>query len=295
MSRKNDQEFEEIAPVLRELRRAGPDRAASQRIVEGAMARIQGKRRPFALRPWGLAFGGGLAAIAATVALRLSSPTVAPVEPAHPPVAEGDLLHNVGDAILVHALGPHRIELAPGARLQVQDARPLAAELQLLEGEVTFDVEALGDEGHFYVKTDQLRVEVVGTRFRVATEGACSEVRVEAGRVRMVDGLGRARHLGPGESDRSCQRSSAESQLREALVLVSSGRDLARAAELLQRFRSERPQSPLQEEALFHLSLVRARLGEMEEAQRLAEEFARRYPGSERLERLQKGLQALSP
>jgi len=70
-------------------------------------------------------------------------------------------------------------------------------------------------------------------------------------------------------------------------VLVSRGQDLGRAATLFDRYRSENPQGPFAEEALFHLAVVRSRLGEKEEAQRLTEEFGRRYPGSARATRLQ--------
>src|SRR5690606_34496484 len=124
-----------------------------------------------------------------------------------------------------------------GASLRVEGADSLLTELRLLAGEATFEVEPLGPGEGFRVRTDEVLVEVVGTRFTVRAQERCSEVLVAQGRVRVSTVRGAGRILGVGAEERFCPQAASDSLLREALLLVSSGKELERAAELLIRYR----------------------------------------------------------
>ena len=271
--------------ALRSLAGARPPRSAEARIVAGALER----RAPKRSSPWALLAGAGAVAAAFALSINVSersTPTDAPL------VASGDSVRG-GDMPTAFAVGPHRVLVDPGGSLHVEHAEPDVSELRVENGRASFHVQHLAEGQSFKVRTEQVLVEVVGTRFSVEAAGVCSEVAVEEGRVRITDDKGVQVFLGAGESRRFCGDPATEAGLlREALVLLSGGRDLEKAAGLLTRFRAEHPDAVLDEEALYHLFVVKARLGEGGEAKALAGEFLQRYPGSDRAERLSRWLES---
>ncbi|HWV39355.1 MAG TPA: FecR domain-containing protein [Vulgatibacter sp.] len=266
--------------ALRSLSKARPPRSAEARIVAGALER----RRPARVQLRLILAGAGALAVAALVWVGI--PTLQlPMEPIQV-AATGDSVQG-GEAPTALAVGPHQVLVDPGGRLHVEHAEPDLSELRVEAGRARFEVEPLVAGQRFKVRTDQVLVEVVGTRFSVEAAGSCSAVEVEEGRVRSTDGRGEQVFLGAGESRRFCADPGSEAGLlREALVLLSGGEELEKAAGLLSRFRASQPDAVLDEEALYHLFLLRARLGQADEARTLAGEFLDRYPGSDRAERL---------
>ncbi len=284
------EEQDASALALRFLSGKEPSAAVQRRIVEGALSR----RKP--AFPWTKAFTGlalaGAAAAAVVVTFRVDSP----VGPSAPTVAaiESPAAGEVRGAG-TFAVGPHRIEVAAGGSVRFQGVNPGAAEFRVDAGSAVFDVEKLAAGESFRVHTGQVLVEVVGTQFAVGIDGDCSSVTVTEGRVRVTEPAG-IRYLTVGESGRYCAPKSAEiagageSLVRDALVLVSGGEDLRRAAGLLERYRAEHPGGALEEEALFHLTLVKARLGERAAANELAATFRKRFPDSPRMQRIEQWL-----
>lgn len=275
----HDMENQEASlQALRSLSGARPPRSAEARIVARALERRNPGRSSFRL----ILAGAGALAAAGVVWVGVSQRPI-----------QGEALLAAGDSIrgvegpTTFAVGPHRVLVEPGGSLHVEHAEPNVSELRVEGGRALFEVESLAPGQSFKVRTDQVLVEVVGTRFAVEAAGGCSGVAVEEGRVRITDGRGAQVFLGAGESRRFCGNPAAEAGLlREALVLLSGGEELERAAGLLTRFRAGHPDAVLDEEALYHLFLLRARLGQPDEARALAGEFLERYPASDRAERL---------
>ncbi|WP_373047585.1 FecR domain-containing protein [Vulgatibacter sp.] len=277
--------------ALRSLAGMEPSAAVQRRIVEGALAR----RRPSF--PWAKVFTGLALAGAATAALVLTAglETQAPVVPSAPLASvEAPAAGAVRQAGR-YAVGPHRIEVATGGTLHFDSVAAGAAAFRVEAGSASFEVEKLQEGESFRVRTGQVLVEVVGTRFEVAAEGECSSVAVSEGRVRVTESAG-IRYLAAGETGRYCgaatvdRQSGGEALVREAVVLVSRGEDLQRAAALLERYRADFGGGPFEEEALFYLTLAKARLGERAAADDLAAQFRQRFPGSARVERLEQWL-----
>ena len=283
------EEFQTAAFALRQLAGKQAPADVERRIVEGALAR----RTPaFA---WGKAFVGlalaGAATAAVVIGLRVDTPTPVPL-----PVAAGPEAPAAGSVreAGTFAVGPHRVEVASGGSVRFASVDPGAAEFRVEHGSAVFDVEKLAPGESFRVRTDQVLVEVVGTRFEVGADGDCSSVSVTEGRVRVTQPNG-VSYLTVGESGRYCaptdrDRTSGDALVRDALVLVSGGRELQRAAALLEQYRTEHPGGALEEEALFHLTLVKARLGDAAGAERLAASFRQRFPDSPRAQRLDEWL-----
>ncbi|HEY0839749.1 MAG TPA: FecR family protein [Vulgatibacter sp.] len=271
--------------ALRAMSEARPPASAEARIVRRALAARQGRERAPLLGLRHLSFAAGLATVAAGVFVLsdVQAPEAAPL------VAEaGDSIHSA-EAPTSLAVGRHRVLVAPGGSVRVEHAEPNTSELRVEDGLAHFEVEHLSPGQSFKVRTDQVLVEVVGTRFSVEATGSCSEVTVDEGRVRVGFGRGERTYLGAGESRRFCgdpAGTAGAPLLREALVLLSGGQELERAAGLLAEFRAGQPDRVLDEEALYHLCIVKARLGRADEARALADEFMESYPGSERAERL---------
>ncbi len=289
MSKKANEIHEEMedlrtSEILASLRDAGPSEEVRRRIVEGAMRRVR-KPRFFARGfEWGLT--AATAAVAVGIGLHLWSPASEPLPP------KGSL-HASQELPVSFRVGAHEVHLSPASKVEVAAAEPELIELKVTSGTATFDVAPLSRGAIFRVRTEQVLVEVVGTRFSVQSERYCSTVKVEAGRVRVSDAEGRVVLLDPNQGRRFCSRGSSDAMLRQALVLISGGEALDEAIELLEAYLESAPGSSLEEEALYHLCLAHARLGNAEEAQRLAEDFRQRYPTSARLERLERGLATL--
>jgi ferric-dicitrate binding protein FerR (iron transport regulator) len=133
-------------------------------------------------------------------------------------------------------------------------------------------------------------VQVVGTRFQVTSLPSCTVVAVEEGKVQVTDAEGRSDAVASGERRTFCAPPAkiamddepGTEQIREALVLVSSGKDLERAARMLAEYREQHPDGVFAEEALFHLCVIDLRLSRVQQAAELSEAFARRFPNSPR-------------
>ncbi len=286
--------------ALRSLSDARPSPAAERRMVARALASMpHGKpARRWILRP--LAVAGGLAAVAALFTV-LALPGIREAPSPHPQLAAttepgtGSVRQAV-DQPTSFTVGAHSVHIDVHGSLRVEHAEANAIDLRVVQGRAYFEVEPLGPGQSFKVRTEQVLVEVVGTRFSVESRGRCSVVAVEEGRVRVTDHRGNRDHLSAGNQRQFCSDGDAAAELlREALVLVSQGRELERAARLLSRYRADHPGGVLEEEALFHLCLVKARLGETSAALELADEFRQRFPGSDRAERLGHWLDEAAP
>lgn len=279
-------EFEDAQTrsILASLRKAEPPREVQQRIVERAMARVSKPRFLIRGLEWGLT--AAAAAIAIGVGLHLWSPASnnAPLTGS---------VHAAKESPTSFRVGSHEVLLSPSSEVEVTAAEGELIELFVASGAATFDVAPLDEGEIFRVRTEHVLVEVVGTRFSVHSERHCSLVTVEEGLVRVSDAEGGSFLLEPNRGRRFCSRGSSDSLLRQALVLISGGGSVEKAIELLETYLDSAPGSNLEEEALYHLSLAYARLGQTEEANRLAEEFRQRFPESSRLERLERGLATL--
>src|SRR5690606_25763105 len=217
-----------------------PTDEVRRRIVQGALARRERST------PWARVFTGvalaGAAAAAAVAVFTAEAPAPIPMAPDAPlhVAAAG----TVGDAGR-YGVGAHVVDVRDGASIRFDSVDPGAFDARVLAGSAFFDVDPLEAGETFRVHTDQVQVEVVGTRFEVGADGACRTVAVAEGRVRVTAPAG-IQELGVGERGRYCAAAAgAESLVREAVVLVSRGQDLERAVSLLERYRAEVVAGPL--------------------------------------------------
>lgn len=284
----NPETYEPVEPErLRRLGQARPSAAVEARIVRGTFARME--RR--ASRRWMPALVTAAAAAAAAVTFVVARPT--PVDgPAVATIGAGSALVADG-AARTYALGDHAVEVAPASRVTVERLEGRAALLRLEKGEASFEVAPLSGDERFRVVAGHASVEVVGTRFTVRDEADCTVVAVTRGKVRAAGREGTGRFLGAGETARFCAADPAvaaalpgEAGVREAIRLLTEGRELDRAAELLGRYRSAYPDGVFQEEALYNLCRIEAQLGNDDRAAALADEFVARFPGSARAGRI---------
>lgn len=193
-----------------------------------------------------------------------------------------------------YALGPHGATLAAGTRVLLQRAAPDDARLLVRKGRAEFRVQPLRAGGSFVVRTRLIRVDVVGTRFVVASGERCSQVRVIEGRVRVtVRGSGEVQRLHATEERTFCDVSPLSEGLgeggmmvRRALHLLADGKQVQQADRLLTEYLDRYPRGPFAQEALFHQVFARRRLGKQQEARALAREFVRRFPSTPRAARL---------
>jgi hypothetical protein len=200
------------------------------------------------------------------------------------------------------ALGRHRVALGARGRLRPLAAPPGQVLLALEDGPARFEVAHLGPAERFEVRADPVAVEVVGTKFRVEREAGCSSVTVEEGQVwvRFRDAV--VARLAAADERRFCASPAGglvisapgEGLVRAALTLISEGRDLPRAVAMLERYRREQPGGVLEQEALFHLVRLEARLGQRGAAARLLGELAGRFPEDERLPALRASVRGAS-
>jgi ferric-dicitrate binding protein FerR (iron transport regulator) len=194
------------------------------------------------------------------------------------------------------SIGPHRIALAPGARLRVVGGTTRTPELAVNRGKVVFTVAPLRG-GRFAVRTRHARVTVLGTRFSVALEPRCTRVEVTRGKVRVEPRRGgEARMLTAGQSRSVCELPpnrldrDGRSVLR-AITLTRKGERLEQAEQLLAEYLERQPEGGYAEEALYFLVLVKERLGKHDEAAKLARSFLRRFPSTSRARRLRRWLE----
>jgi len=271
---------------LRALSGAAPPDEAERRMIRGALERAD---QPSTLaRPWLVWPAVALAAAAGLALLLLRTPRPEKLSPIAAPQQQ---LRETRQAPETVAVGPHRVELAARSRLRLTRSDPRQVRAVLERGRARFAVQRL-DGGSFEVESNGILVQVVGTRFTVETTADCTQVEVSEGRVSVSDGQ-HAVLLTRGDERLFCSRvvsSSAsalpgEAMMREAMTLAGRG-ELAPLVRLLESYLSRYPGGVFEEDALFHLCLARARLGQRERAAELARTFERRFPQSRRAERL---------
>ncbi|WP_428263068.1 FecR domain-containing protein [Haliangium sp.] len=280
--------------VLRAVRaeaRMPPE--VAQRIVDGAHARRRRRRAVWLGVPCVVAAAAALALWLGR-APRPSTPGGGPT-PAQPALTPAPVaVHASGADSAAVALGAHRAELAPHTRLQVLPAAAEDVALVLTTGQAGFAVEPLAPGHGFRVATGDVLVEVVGTRFTVALEDGCTWVAVDEGRVRVTPADAAPVELDPGARRTFCTGAGAaqavpgEGWVREALALVSAGREPARAAALLERYLATYERGVFAEDAMFHLALLYRRLDRHDDARRVARGFVERFPSSRRAAHLRK-------
>ncbi|MCB9786341.1 MAG: FecR domain-containing protein [Deltaproteobacteria bacterium] len=134
-----------------------------------------------------------------------AAPTLAAVDgPDHgdPQARPGEHLRTGAEARTVVAFGRHVLTLAPETDVEVVDWSPRAMVLRLRRGALDCDVARASADERFEVRSEGVRVRVLGTRFTVAVEGdGATGVSVEHGLVEVADAGGSTR-LAAGQWDR---------------------------------------------------------------------------------------------
>jgi hypothetical protein len=280
-------------PLADRLGPAGVSSQVQSRIVAGALARLDAppsRRWPVVV----LAFGSVVAALLVPwrrppaivpVAHRAASPLIT-ATPAEPAQAVARSL--VGPH--TEELGRHRLVLAPGGRAVWLPARDGEVVVRLEQGRAQFEVAHLERAESFRVLADPIEVTVVGTRFRVDRQGACSTVALQEGRVDVGFRGQVVAQLLPPDERLFCltpsgleSTSPGEKQVRSALGLIARDRDLPRAAELLERYRRGHPGGVFEAEALFHLVRLQVRLGQEGRAAATLDDLERHHADDPRL------------
>ena len=278
-------------PSPADLRRVGRGQvgdAIRLRIEQGSLLRLPERRAP--RRPWLFVAAG--ASLAAGLAIGLLAVPVAP-EPAAP-LSMVEVLPRLEEVTTVDAprtvsAGRHRLEVQAYSSVVVREAAG-RIEVRLLGGTARFQVAPLRVDELFEVRTGRVVAQVVGARFEIADLPSCSLVAVDQGSVQVTDAQGRRDAVGAGERRTFCAPPAklpdvdepGTDEVREALVLVSSGKELERAAQLLSDYRAQHPDGVFAEEALFHLCIIDLRLARVPQAAELSEAFAQRFPNSPR-------------
>jgi len=274
-------------PRLRALNDAEPGAEVEARILRGAMARLQDAPRRRRAARW-------LVPAAAVGAAAAAAWLVGPLSESRP--EPGTYVAESAPRTL--RLGPHRVELAAGTTAELVRSTPEAVALTLDRGRLACAVDALGAGERFEVETAQVRVTVVGTRFRVATDADCTQVEVDEGRVRVEDGHGEAASLTAGDARSFCapepahgpergpEPPSEADSMRAALDRIADG-DVEAAIDRLKAYRTRHPEGTFIEDALFHQAVLEIRRGRIDVARSLVNRFAARFPDSSRRKTLE--------
>ncbi|MCA9547757.1 MAG: FecR domain-containing protein, partial [Myxococcales bacterium] len=183
-----------------------------------------------------------------------------------------------------------------GARWQVVEALGDGQRVALSAGAAEFAVQPLRGDDAYVVETPQARVRVVGTRFRVAVEGACTAVAVSEGVVQVsrLDGTEPA-SLTAGQQRRICPSPAAQppragvlgpppgqAWVQQALELIGRGEQPAQARTLMERYLAAYPDGPLAQEALYYAARLALEAGDRPAALARARAFVQRFPDSHR-------------
>lgn len=261
-------------PPLRALADATPPPELRARLLAGPPPRPHPARTVATVFACSAAVACGAALIG--FGLRLA----APAPPA--PLLAGAVLRGE----VPTAAGVHRIEPAAGASVVLEEDGPALTRLRLDGRAAHFSVAPLPPGRRLLVQAEALSVEVVGTRFVVERDGACTRVRVEEGRVR-ARAPGLDRFVSAGERAESCVSSAlpGEALVREALTALSAGGDAVHAEALLLRYLEAQPAGDFEEEARFHLFALAAAARAPVAGERAAA-FLARFPGADRAARV---------
>jgi ferric-dicitrate binding protein FerR (iron transport regulator) len=286
-----------IEQILKSYRDATPTPLVEQRIIAVALGRA-GRRR--ARLRWRVVAPLGLATVgAAAVVIWVTSPARLAVQAQVHPVV-GQSLEAVAEPLHL-AVGGHQLDLLPGGRATFASVDPAHVEVRLEVGILDCSVHRLHDDESFRVATDDAVAVAVGTQFRVARSGGCTQVSVSEGTVRATAAAGSLQVLPAGSATVFCPGSAAAGEasddelVRTAITRAAIGADLEEAERLLRRYLAQHPSGILSEEATFQLSLIVARLGRHAEAARLADDFERQFPPSGRAARLRQMLGQMQP
>ncbi len=283
--------------ALARLSRARPSASVEARIVAGAEARLQAGRtgRSFGWRAAGGVLAG-LACVAVAVAVWLGVGSTARHSPA-PRWVQTD-----AESARIR-IGSHRVQIDARSKVQVAPAPSGGARLELAEGSVECRVEPLPEGATFSVRAPQATVTVVGTRFRVRANGACTQVQVSEGRVQVAPDRSPVRTVDAGGSVRICYDDDPSSEpapappavseaerMREALGKLAA-KDLEGARRGFAAYLEAHPEGAFAEDALFHQARLELSLGRPEEARRLLDALRNRFPASRRVKALEAALQ----
>lgn len=286
----------EITPLRLVHAEAAMPAEVQQRIVQGSLRRLEQRRRRRKLIWIAAPCAAAAAAVLALLLWRdpgqqgeIASPAVA-LALAPIPAA----VHETGADPGRLVLGPHRADIAPHSRVELMPSQGADVDLVLTAGKVELVVDPLPAGHGFRVATAAALVEVVGTRFTVAIEDGCTWVTVSEGVVRVTPASSDTDELRAGGRRTYCGAGAGENPeagerwVREALVQVSAGRDLARATTLLERYLAHHADGVFAEDAMFHLALLYRGQGRDADAARLVERFLARFPHGSRAERLRR-------
>ncbi len=273
---KPEAEQRQTSAILGVLSDARPTAEAEDRMARGALERISTPPS----RRWTWVAALTVAGVTAVLVFAVVSRPQAQLAPG---------MYDGGREGRVLSLGRHQATLVPKARAELVTNND-ALRVRLLGGRAEFDVEPLGPDERFVVVTGQVEVHVVGTRFVVDADGACTIVSVSEGKVRVMPARGLPALLVPPNEQIFCGNdgdsvlSPEAALMREALALMGS--DLPNAQRLLRAHREKYPAGEFSEEAHYHLCVVTARLQQSEAAQTLANDFIKTYPDSPRAKTL---------
>ncbi len=273
--------------LKRTLAEAKPPRAATARIVAGAMLRTEPAKSGW--QRWVpamtvLAGLGVLVWFGNAVWLRPTTSTSAPAVVMAVALTPG-----------WQALGLHAVELSVAGSALVEAQTAKATRLQLNRGRLTCAVAKLGPGESFAVQTPQVQVRVVGTRFVVELEGDCTWVRVHEGTV-WVTSVAGDRSLTIGQEEKFCApppvpalaATAGGEWVREALTLIGRNQGPDQAAQLLSRYLTTYPGGVFEEEALFYLCILKQQAGDHIAARDLAERFWATFPEGRRARELRR-------
>lgn len=280
---------EQTDPRLGRLNQASPPPEVEARIVQRALERLDRDREGRSGRPWlWLAPTAAMGAAAAGVAVYLAA-----APPSDPGPEPG--LYATGSAPRTLDLGPHRVELAAESEADLVRTQPGAVRIALGRGALDCEVEPLDPDQSFEVDTPHVRVAVVGTRFAVEIDAACTQVRVAEGRVR-VDREDARWTLSAGEDRAFCEPQpepeppSEADLMRVALDQMAAGETEAAAARFA-AYRAAYPDGAFVEDALFHEAVLALRRGDRAAARQLVDRLGERFPESSRRKTLEDMLQ----
>lgn len=282
----------EITPLRQVHAEAAMPVEVQQRIVRGSLRRLEQRRH----RQRFFWIAAPCAAAAVLALLLWQDPgqkgDITPPAVALAPIPAA--VHETGADTGRLRLGSHHVDIAPHSRVELMPSQGADVDLVLVAGKVELVVDPLPAGHGFRVATAAALVEVVGTRFTVAIEDGCTWVAVSEGVVRVTPADSDADELRAGGRRTYCGASAGENLeagerwVREALVHVSTGRDLARATTLLERYLAHHADGVFAEDAMFHLALLYRGEDRDADAARLIERFLTRFPDGPRAERLRR-------
>jgi len=278
-------------PQLGQWADAGPPRAVEVRIVDAVTARARPRRG----LQWGI-FALGTAALAAATLVALSwSERSIPVRSAPRVVDARTMIETEEDTKL--SVLSHSVSAQAGTRLEIDPDPEKGTTLTLSEGRVECEVTPLVEGRVFEVWTESAVVRVVGTVFSVERVGACTQVDVREGVVRVRpngsdDGDGEA--LAAGGSMRLCppevEPLGEADFMRRALDAAAAGQD-REAQVLLRTYRRLFPDGSFVEDAFLQEAAAADRVGDTARVRAIRDEMAGRFPDSPRLRALEELLQ----